>query len=71
MEQTPLTWHLIDQIAGELGATVATRRKWRQEGRGVPSAWRIRIAEAQMACGKPIALGDFEKLEANPGRIAA
>lgn len=71
MDAPSITWPLVDQVAGELGATDVARRKWRQEGRGVPPVWRIKIVEAMMARGAPVALSDFERLEPNPGRIAA
>ena len=67
----PLTWALVDNVAESLGATEAARRKWRQEGRGVPASWRIRIVESLMAQGAPVALADFDQLESKPGRIAA
>ena len=67
----PLTWPVADRAAGELGASEVARRKWRQEGRGVPAVWRIKIAEHLAASGTPILLSDFDKLEVNPGRIAA
>jgi hypothetical protein len=68
---TMLTWTLVDQVAERLGATDVARRKWRQEGRGVPAAWRIRIAEEMMRAGAPVPLADFDRLEPNPGRVAA
>lgn len=66
-----ITWKIVDDTAAELGASEAARLKWRQGGRGVPSAWRIKIAEALMANGEPVALADFDALEPTPGRIAA
>ncbi len=61
----------MDETAADLGAKEPARLKWRQEGRGVPPAWRIRITQTLMARGVPVALGDFDKLATNPGRIAA
>jgi hypothetical protein len=66
-----LTWKTVDEVAAELGVSDAARLKWRQKGRGVPSIWRIRIAQHLMATGVPVALSDFEELPATPGRIAA
>lgn len=62
-----LTWKLVDTVAEELGAGDWARRKWRT--RGVPPAWRIKIVEALMAKGAPIALSDFDRLD--PERAAA
>ena len=64
-----LTWKLVDDTGAELGVSADARLKWRQ--RGVPSKWRIRIAEAMMARSMPVALSDFDGLELTPGRIAA
>ncbi len=66
---TNLTWKLVDDTGANLGAKDEARLKWRQ--RGVPAIWRIKIAEAMMAQSMPVSLGDFDKLELNPGRIAA
>lgn len=71
MEQTSLTWMVVDDIAAQLGAKDYARAKWRQSGRGVPAEWKIKITQALMARGVPIALSDFDRLQANPGRIAA
>lgn len=71
MSETTLTWRIVDDTAAELGAKPEARAKWRQVGRGVPAQWRIRITQALMARGVPVALGDFDKLEETPGRIAA
>lgn len=67
----PLSWKLVDDVADQLGATESARLKWRQAGRGVPPVWRIKITEALMARGSPVALSDFDKLQPSPGRIAA
>lgn len=66
-----LTWQLVDSVAADLGAGESARLKWRQEGRGVPSKWKLDIARELMARGVPVALGDFDNLEPKPGRIAA
>lgn len=71
MSENTLNWRMVDDIAAELGAKDYARLKWRQAERGVPSKWRIRIAQALMAKGVPIALSDFDSLPENPGRIAA
>lgn len=71
MQENSLSWAVVDDIAARLGAKPDARKKWRQEGRRVPHSWRIRITEALMASGVPVALRDFDALEANPGRIAA
>jgi hypothetical protein len=71
MTQTTLTWKLVDDTAAVLGAQGSARLKWRQEGRGVPPAWRIKIVEDLMKRGIPVALADFERLEPKPGRVAA
>jgi hypothetical protein len=64
-----LTWKLVDDTGATLGAEREARLKWRQ--RGVPAAWRIKIAEAMMAQSMPVSLADFDTLPLNPGRIAA
>lgn len=59
MQQQALTWSMIDAVAGDLGASEAARRKWRQ--RGVPSAWQVRIASELMRNGDavdPVSVGD-------------
>lgn len=71
MSEITLTWRLVDSTADELGAKKEARAKWRQQGRGVPAEWKIRITQALMARGVPVALADFDRLPANPGRIAA
>jgi hypothetical protein len=71
MPNGQLTWNVVDEIAAGLGASEVARRKWRQGGRGVPAAWRIRITEALVASGREIALSDFDRLQPNPGRLAA
>jgi hypothetical protein len=71
MSDITLNWRLVDDTAAELGASKEARLKWRQENRGVPDKWKIKITQALMARGVPVALGDFEKLPENPGRIAA
>lgn len=71
MSNNNLTWNVVDDIAAELGAKREARAKWRQEGRGVPAEWKIKITQALMSRGVPIALGDFDALPSNPGRIAA
>lgn len=70
-DRAGLSWRLVDDTAAELGAAPTTRLKWRQPERGVPPAWRIKIAAALMARGVPIALADFDTLPTNPGRLAA
>jgi hypothetical protein len=70
-EMSELTWKLVDEIAAEMGAGEASRRKWRQRQAGVPSKWRIAITQDLMRRGIPVALSDFDKLETTPGRIAA
>jgi hypothetical protein len=71
MSENTLNWRLVDDMAAELGAKQDARAKWRQAGRGVPAEWRIKITQALMARGVPIALSDFDRLPENPGRIAA
>jgi hypothetical protein len=71
MSEITLNWRVVDDIAAELGAQKEARAKWRQAGRGVPAEWKIRITQAMMARGIPIALSDFDQLPENPGRIAA
>jgi hypothetical protein len=71
MSETTLTWRIVDDTAAELGANREARAKWRQPNRGVPAEWRIKITQALMARGVPIALSDFDRLPENPGRIAA
>jgi SOS response regulatory protein OraA/RecX len=60
MSETTLTWRTVDDIAAELGARDWARAKWRQ--RGVPADWRIKITQALMSRGVPIALSDFDNL---------
>lgn len=67
--ETNLTWRVVDDAANDLGVGQEARLKWRQ--RGVPPKWRIRIAESLMARSVPVSLSDFDRLELNPGRIAA
>lgn len=69
MAETTLSWRVVDDVGAELGANDSARLKWRQ--RGVPSKWRISIAERLMQRGVPVALADFDRLELTPGRIAA
>jgi hypothetical protein len=71
MPDITLTWKTVDDVAAGLGAKAAARRKWRQRENGVPSKWRIAIAQELMRRGIPAALSDFDKLELTPGRIAA
>lgn len=66
-----LTWETVDAAAAELGATAVQRRKWRQIGRQVPDAWRIRVVERLKADGVEIAFADFDELTPRPGRLAA
>lgn len=70
MSEPTITWLIVDEVAAELGAKAARRRKWRQPGRGVPPHWRIKITQALMARGVPVALNDFDRLPEKPGRIA-
>ena len=67
----PLTWKLVDETAAALGAPGETRRKWRQTGRGVPFAWRIKLVEHLNDIGHDANFADFEALPETPGRIAA
>lgn len=69
MSESTLNWRIVDDTAAELGAKQEARAKWRQ--RHVPPEWRIKITQALMARGVPVALADFDKLPTNPGRIAA
>ena len=71
MDQTTLTWKLVDDVAAVLDVEKPTRAKWRQDGRGVPAKWRIAITQYLLARGIPVAFSDFDKLESAPGRIAA
>jgi hypothetical protein len=71
MPETPLTWQMVDAVATRLGANSDARLKWRQRGRGVPAAWRIKIAESLKANGVHIELSAFDCLPETPGRIAA
>jgi hypothetical protein len=71
MSETTLSWRIVDETAAELGAGESARLKWRQPNRGVPAEWKIKITQALMARGVPVALADFDKLPENPGRIAA
>jgi hypothetical protein len=66
-----LTWTLVDETAADLGATLAARLKWRQDGRGVPDSWRIKIVQALGAQGNHVNFSDFDALQSKPGRIAA
>lgn len=66
---TPLTWELVDSTAKTLGATAVQRRKWRQTGRQVPPAWRIRITDALREAGTPIETAAFDDLPPRPGRL--
>ena len=69
MSEITLNWRLVDDTGAELGANKEARLKWRQ--RGVPAGWQIKITQALMARGVPVALADFDRLDTNPGRIAA
>jgi hypothetical protein len=69
MSESTLNWRLVDETGAALGAKEEARLKWRQ--RGVPPKWRIDIAQELMARGIAIALADFDRLDLNPGRIAA
>lgn len=71
MSENALNWRVVDDIAAELGASKDARFKWRQAERGVPSKWRIKIAQKLMSKGMPISLSDFDTLPETPGRIAA
>lgn len=64
-----LTWEVVDAAAEQLGASAAQRRKWRQVGREVPAAWRIRIAEHLTDSGTPAKPADFDSLAPRPGRL--
>lgn len=63
-----LTWKIVDEVADKLEASAAARAKWRQRGRGVPPAWRIKIVQQLMAAGTPVSLGDFDNLPLTAGR---
>jgi hypothetical protein len=69
MSDMTLNWLMVDETAAALEASESARLKWRQ--RGVPAEWKIKITQALMARGVPVALNDFERLPKNPGRIAA
>ena len=69
MSDSTINWKLIDDTAASLDVGYEARRKWRQ--RNVPYKWRIAIAQELMRRGIPVALGDFDRLEMTPGRIAA
>lgn len=69
MPDLTINWQLVDQVAADLHAKQEARLKWRQ--RGVPAKWRILIAQELMRRGIPVALSDFDRLDLNPGRIAA
>jgi hypothetical protein len=71
MAENALTWAVVDKVAAELGVSDYARAKWRQPKRGVPPEWRIKITQALMSRGVPIALSDFDGLPEKPGRIAA
>ncbi len=64
-----LSWELVDATAATLGATAAQRRKWRQIGRQVPDAWRIRIVNQLKVEGREIAFEAFDELPPRPGRL--
>lgn len=70
MEQQALTWRLVDETAAALGANEATRRKWRQIGRGVPPIWRIKIVEA-IGDRVPVSMSDFDQLPVASRKAAA
>jgi hypothetical protein len=69
MSEITLNWQLVDAVAADLDANKEARLKWRQ--RGVPPKWQISIVQELMRRGIPVALADFERLDLNPGRIAA
>ena len=69
MANIHLDWRIVDDTAAAMEVAAPARMKWRQ--RGVPSKWRIAIATALLERGVPVALSDFDKLQLNPGRIAA
>lgn len=71
MSEITLTWQMVDTVAAKLEADKSARLKWRQRGRGVPAAWRIKIAEHLKANGVHIELSAFDTLPETPGRIAA
>jgi hypothetical protein len=71
MPEHTLTWKLVDDIATELGASEASRLKWRQRTPCVPPKWRILISQELMRRGIPVPLSAFDSLETTPGRIAA
>jgi hypothetical protein len=62
MSEHPLSWRIVDDTAAELGAKKDARLKWRQ--RGVPAEWKIRITQALLARGVPVALTDWEGMAA-------
>lgn len=66
-----LTWETVDAIAADLGASAANRRKWRQTGRQVPDAWRIRIVDALKARGVVVEFSAFDDLPPRPGKLSS
>lgn len=66
-----LTWETVDAIAAELGASTANRRKWRQTGRQVPDAWRIRISKVLQDRGTPVDFSAFDDLPPRPGKLSS
>lgn len=68
---TTLTWETVEAVATDLGATRAQRRKWRQIGREVPPAWRIRIAGELAARGVLVELSAFDDLPPRPGKLSS
>lgn len=66
-----LAWETVEAIASDLGATRAQRRKWRQIGREVPPAWRIRIADELAARGVLVELRAFDDLPPRPGKLSS
>ena len=69
LRMSTLTWSMVNEVAAELGVKDAARAKWRQRER-VPFEWRVKITQALLARGVPVALSDFDQLPER-GRLAA
>jgi len=66
MQNTNLSWPVVDNIAASLGASDAARRKWRQ--RGIPYLWQIKLATALTASGDNVDISAFERLSPRPSQ---
>ena len=62
MTEITLNWSIVNEVATELGAKEHARAKWRQ--RGIPAEWRIKITQALLSRGVPVALSDFDRMAA-------